>query len=173
MASKKYRYKFSQDFKNELMKFSRIHKYDETPVFRDNWDIWCENNKKIIDDEIKVLKNNGYTGDALVKMYKSVRYYFKNKSDKKKEVAKRRQYLGLSPEFREAVDTHVKNVSLRRELKPSVGFIDFMDQVVYAELIRSEKLRLESYNFAKEDINNKFKKSYKNRYFLEQKKNNL
>ena len=48
-----------------------------------------------------------------------------------------------------------------------------MDQVVYAELIRSEKLRLESYNFAKEDINNKFKKSYKNRYFLEQKKNNL
>ena len=109
-------------------------------------------------------------GNALVKMYKSVRYYFKNKSDKKKEVAKRRQYLGLSPEFREAVDSHVKNISLRRELKPSEGFIDFMDQVVYTELIRLEKLRIESYNFTKEDINNKFKKSYKNRYFLEQKK---
>ena len=103
-------------------------------------------------------------------MYKSVRYYFKNKSDVKKEVKQRRQYLGLSPEFREAVDTHIQNVALRRELKPSIGFVDFMDQVVYSELIRSEKLRLESYNFTKEDINSKFKKSYKNRYFLEQKK---
>ena len=51
-----------------------------------------------------------------------------------------------------------------------MGFIDFMDQVVYSELIRTEKLRLESYNFTKKDINDKFKKSYKNRYFLEQKK---
>ena len=59
---------------------------------------------------------------------------------------------------------------MRRELKPSMGFIDFMDQVVYSELIRTEKLRLESYNFTKKDINDKFKKSYKNRYFLEQKK---
>ena len=89
MASKTYRYKFSQDFKNQLIEFSRIHKYDEATVFRDNWDIWCENNKKIIDDEIKVLKINGYTGDALVKMYKSVRYYFKNKSEKKKSDEKK------------------------------------------------------------------------------------
>tara|TARA_X000000368_G_scaffold413498_1_gene401656 strand:+ start:56 stop:571 length:516 start_codon:yes stop_codon:yes gene_type:complete len=170
MASKTYRYKFSEPFKNELMGFSRIHKYDEPAAFKDNWDIWCKDNKSIIDNEIAILKNNGYTGNALVKMYKSVRYYFKNKSDVKKEVKQRRQYLGLSPEFREAVDTHIKNVALRRELKPSIGFVDFMDQVIYSELIRSEKLRLESYNFTKEDINNKFKKSYKNRYFLEQKK---
>lgn len=170
MASKTYRYKFSESFKNELMGFSRIHKYDESAAFKDNWDIWCKDNKSIIDNEIAILKNNGYTGNALVKMYKSVRYYFKNKSDVKKEVKQRRQYLGLSPEFREAVDTHIQNVALRRELKPSIGFVDFMDQVVYSELIRSEKLRLESYNFTKEDINSKFKKSYKNRYFLEQKK---
>ena len=170
MASKTYRYKFSQDFKNELMEFSRIHKYDEPAAFKDNWDIWCKDNKSIIDNEIAILKNNGYTGNALDKMYKSVRYYFKNKSDVKKEVKQRRQYLGLSPEFREAVDTHIQNIALRRELKPSIGFVDFMDQVIYSQLIRSEKLRLESYNFTKEDINNKFKKSYKNRYFLEQKK---
>jgi len=170
MASKTYRYKFSESFKNELMGFSRIHKYDESAAFKDNWDIWCKDNKSIIENEIAILKNNGYTGNALVKMYKSVRYYFKNKSDVKKEVKQRRQYLGLSPEFREAVDTHIQNVALRRELKPSIGFVDFMDQVVYSELIRSEKLRLESYNFTKEDINSKFKKSYKNRYFLEQKK---
>tara|TARA_B100000035_G_C21035688_1_gene570797 strand:+ start:1491 stop:2006 length:516 start_codon:yes stop_codon:yes gene_type:complete len=170
MALKTYRYKFSELFKNELMEFSRIHKYDEPAAFKDNWDIWCKDNKSIIDNEIAILKNNGYTGNALDKMYKSVRYYFKNKSDVKKEVKQRRQYLGLSPEFREAVDTHIQNIALRRELKPSIGFVDFMDQVIYSQLIRSEKLRLESYNFTKEDINNKFKKSYKNRYFLEQKK---
>mgnify|MGYP001465795542 CR=1 FL=1 len=46
----------------------------------------------------------GYEGDVLVKMYKSARYYFKNKSAEKKDVKKRRQYVGLTPEFREAVD---------------------------------------------------------------------
>ena len=170
MTSKTYRFKFTDDFKTEIMGFSRIHKYDDAAAFKDNWDIWCKENKELIDNEIKILKGNGYTGNALVKMYKSARYYFKNKSDVKKDVKKRRQYLGLCPDFREAVDTHVKNVALRRELKPSLAFIDFMDQVIYSNLIETEKLRLESYNFTKEDIMERFKKSYKNRYFLEQKK---
>ena len=98
-------------------------------------------------------------------MYKSVRYYFKNKSTEKKDVKKRRQYVGLNPEFREAIDEHIENTSLRQELKPAEGYINFMDGAKYTELIRMEKIRLESYNFTKEEIVSKLKKTYKNRYF--------
>ena len=40
-----------------------------------------------------------------------------------------------------------------------------MDGAKYTELIRLEKIRLESYNFTKEEITSKLKKTYKNRYF--------
>jgi len=103
-------------------------------------------------------------------MYKSARYYFKNKSTEKKDAKKRRQYVGLNPEFREAVDVHIESVSLRQEMKPAEGYINFMDDIKYAVLIGLEKVRLESYNFTKEEITSKLKKTYKNRYFNMKKK---
>lgn len=164
-TQKTYRFKFTDDFLKNLMEFSRIHRFDDATAFKDNWKIWCEDNKEIIKVETDVLKAKGYEGDALVKMYKSVRYYFKNKSTEKKDVKKRRQYVGLNPEFREAIDEHIENTSLRQELKPAEGYINFMDGAKYTELIRMEKIRLESYNFTKEEITSKLKKTYKNRYF--------
>ena len=59
---------------------------------------------------------------------------------------------------------------MRQELKPQDGFVNFLDSVKYAEIIRLEKLRLESYDFTKDQISAKFKKTYKNRYFTNQKK---
>jgi len=99
-------------------------------------------------------------------MYKSVRYYFKNKSNKKKEVKKRRNYVSVTPEFRDAIDGHINAVTMRREIKPAEGYINFMDDKLHVDLLRLEKLRLESYNFTNEEIITKFKKTYKNRYFI-------
>ena len=164
-AAKTYRFKFSDGFLNNLMEFSRIHRFDDAIAFKDGWKIWCDENKGLIKDESDVLKARGYEGDALVKMYKSARYYFKNKSMKKKDAKKRRQYVGLNPEFREAVDVHIESVSLRQEMKPAEGYINFMDDTKFATLIGMEKLRLESYKFTKEEIGLKLKKTYKNRYF--------
>ena len=169
-AAKTYRYKFSDKFLVHLKEYSRIHKFDDAPAFKDNWQIWCDENKEIIKTESHRLSKEGYEGDALVKMYKSARYYFKNKSNKKTDAKKRRQYVGLNPEFRDAIDSHISSVALRQELKPADGYINFMDNGDYTELLRLEKLRLESYDFTKEEILAKFKKTYKNRYFTMQKK---
>ena len=49
--------------------------------------------------------------------------------------------------------------------------IRFLDNIKNKEIIRLESLRLQSYNFTKEEIQGKFKKTYKNRYFTIQKKN--
>ena len=83
-SAKTYRYKFSSEFLVNLKDFARIHKFDEPSAFKDNWKIWCDENKEIIKEEADRLKTAGYEGDALVKMYKSARYYFKNKSNEKK-----------------------------------------------------------------------------------------
>ena len=84
-SAKTYRYKFSKDFLVNLKEFSRIHKFDESQVFKDSWEEWCKTNKTIIEQESNKLKADGYQGDVLVKMYKSARYYFKNKSNEKKQ----------------------------------------------------------------------------------------
>ena len=90
--SRTYRFKFDATFLGQLKEFSRIHKFDEPSAFKDNWKIWCDENKEIIKRETDRLKTNGYEGDALVKMYKSARYYFKNKSSEKTKPKKRVLY---------------------------------------------------------------------------------
>ena len=164
-APKTYRYKFSATFLGNLQEFARIHRFDDSSAFKDNWNIWIDENKEIVKEESDRLKGAGYDGNVLVKMYKSARYYFKNKSNEKTKVKKRRQYVGLNPDFRDAIDSHINDIALRREMKPSVGYINFMDDSKNKELIRQENLRLESYDFTKEQIMAKFKKTYKNRYF--------
>jgi hypothetical protein len=159
-----YRFKFTEDFVIKLMEFSRIHRFEDAVTFKDNWGIWCDTNSVCIDLEIESLKKKGYNGNCKVKMFKSVRYYFKNKSSIKKAVKKRRQYIGLDPDFRDAIDEHVE-VAIRRELNPRNGYIDFMDSTTYTDIISAESLRLEACDFNKKEILEKLKKTYKNRYF--------
>tara|TARA_B100000073_G_scaffold267601_1_gene227190 strand:+ start:330 stop:863 length:534 start_codon:yes stop_codon:yes gene_type:complete len=169
--TKIYRHKFSPKFLEYLKEFSRIHRFDTPGAFKDNWEIWCDDNKTIIEEESKILNEQGYDGNVLVKMYKSARYYFKTKSNKKSEPVKRRNYIGLDSEFRDLMDNHIVNVCARREMKPSDGFIDFMDDEKNIDFINTESVRLKSYNFKKEEILSKMKKTYKNRYFIYQKAN--
>ena len=44
---------------------------------------WKEENIEVIDRETSYMINMGYEGDVVNKMYKSARYYFKNKSTEK------------------------------------------------------------------------------------------
>ena len=95
--TKTYRFKFSKEFLAEMLEFARIHKFDDSTAFKENWEIWINENKQIIKKEEDRLKDAGYQGDTKVKMYKSARYYFKNKSNEKTKARKRRQYVGLNP----------------------------------------------------------------------------
>ena len=53
---KTFRYKFTNNFLGNLTEFSRIHRFDDAAGFKDNWKIWCDNNKDIIKSEIDILK---------------------------------------------------------------------------------------------------------------------
>ena len=104
-----YRYKFSNDFTNELFKFSKVHQYDHRKDFKDAWEIWMEENQNLVDGEVRRLINLGYEGNVIDKMFKSARYYFrKKKIENNKEPQKRRVYQNVQKELLEQMDEHIK-----------------------------------------------------------------
>jgi hypothetical protein len=80
-----YRFIFSNEFTEELTRFAKVHQYDERKQFKEAWLTWIneETINPLINEEAKRLRNSGFDGDVLVKMFKSARYYFRNKSENK------------------------------------------------------------------------------------------
>lgn len=156
-----YRFKFTEDFMTELYKFSKIHQYDDRKDFKEAWKIWTEENDDIIELEMCRMLRLGYNGDVLDKMFKSARYYFRKKGTEKKEPKQRRQYISVSKELLEAMDNHIETNSFQ----PKDGFIDFCKN---NEFILKESISLifEQGSKDKDLIEDKIKKTYKNRYFM-------
>jgi hypothetical protein len=104
---------------------------------------------------------NGYNGDVETKMYKSIRYYYRKKtaSVEEKKEKERRQYVSLSRDMLRVMDDFVES---NLTTKPSESFNDFCKK--YQQNLMNEVVRLKEYLNA-EDITEKIKKTYKNRYF--------
>jgi hypothetical protein len=160
-----YRFKFTEDFMEELYKFSKIHQYDERKDFKEAWKLWTEDNQDIIEEETTRLTNLGYDGDIMDKMFKSARYYFRKKSTEKKEPRQRRQYISVNRELLDAMDNHIEENIFNVDYQPKTGFISFCKA--------NEKILKESISKIFEQgvkdsdlIEDKIKKTYKNRYFM-------
>ena len=160
-----YRFKFTEDFMEELYKFSKIHQYDERKDFKEAWKIWTEDNQDIIDEETTRLNNLGYDGDVMDKMFKSARYYFRKKSNEKKEPKQRRQYVGVNKELLDAMDIHIEENIEDTNYQPKNGFVEFCkdNEILLKEVISN---MIEKGLNNTEEIQNKIKKTYKNRYFM-------
>ena len=160
-----FRYKFSEEFTKPLYQFSKIHQYDHRKDFKESWNIWIELNSDLVDKEVRRLIELEYKGDILDKMFKSARYYFRKKSTEKKEPQKRRSYIGIKTELLEAMDKHINVNKKNDNYKPSSGFEDFCKN--YIDLLKIEVNNLcKSGITNSEEIKNKIKKTYKNRYFM-------
>uniref|UniRef100_A0A6C0KNT2 Uncharacterized protein n=1 Tax=viral metagenome TaxID=1070528 RepID=A0A6C0KNT2_9ZZZZ len=160
-----YRFKFTDLFMKDLYNFSKIHQYDERNDFKEAWKIWLEENDEAVDKELERLLRLGYHGDVLNKMFKSARYYFRKKTTDKKEPKERRQYSSLNKELLNEMDKHIEENKCKENYAPKNGFIDFC---LKNELILKEGISrmFEQGIKDKELIQNKIKKTYKNRYFM-------
>lgn len=160
-----FRFKFTEDFMEDLYKFSKIHQYDHRKDFKEAWTKWIEENDDIIDEEVERLLNLGYDGDILDKMFKSARYYFRKKSPVTAEPKQRRPYISVSRELLEAMDIHIKtNIGLP-DYQPKTGFISFYEEnnILIVQTFRSfYEQNIKDSEF----IQLKLKKTYKNRYFM-------
>ena len=160
-----YRYKFTNEFTEELFKFSKVHQYDHRHDFKDAWKVWMDDNSEILEEEIRRLHNLGYEGDIVDKMFKSARYYFRKKDTEKKEPSKRRVYVGSQKDLLEEMDEHIKTLINSGECKPSDGFDEFCKE--NKDLLKEQiTLLLKSGFTNSNEIKAKIKKTYKNRYFL-------
>jgi hypothetical protein len=157
-----YRFKFTEEFMSELYQFSKIHQYDDRLQFKEAWELWVENNNEIINMETRRLLTLRYEGDILEKMFKSARYYFRKKSTEKKEPIERRKYVGLSKNLLDAMDEHIRIHIKNQDYQPKTGFVHFCNgnipllKDVIQELNEKDPKVIEA----------KFKKTYKNRYFV-------
>ncbi|MDC1321239.1 hypothetical protein N8261_04690 [Flavobacteriaceae bacterium] len=157
-----FRFKFTPDFTSQLLSFAKLHQYDDRVTYKEAWIRWTQNNELFVDDECSRMKGLGYDGDVLDKMYKSGRYYFRKKT--KQEPKQRRKYISIDRDVIEAMDNHILQNYDTPLFKPSTSHEQFCHE--YSELIDEEYTRLIAETLTKNDVNNKIKKTYKNRYFL-------
>ena len=160
-----YRYKFTENLMEQLYEFSKIHQYDERKDFKEAWKIWVEENENIINTETTRLNHLGYNGNVINKMFKSARYYFRNKTTNKKEPKQRRPYISVTRDLLNAMDEHIEKNRYNEDYQPKTGFILFCKA---NEAILKETLAnvVEQGITDSEVIQDKIKKTYKNRYYI-------
>ena len=156
-----HRFKFSKSFQDELSIFSIAHRYDNPEDFKESWNTWKDRNQEMIALESRSLTERGYEKDIDKKMYTSVRYYFKNKSQERPQPRARRNYISIQGDIISSMDAFIGE---NRMLKPSESFKTYMNENFPGDIVGSDVFT--SPTPADFDKNDKLKKTYKNRYYL-------
>ena len=160
-----YRYKFTQDIMDMVTEFAKVHQYDDRKIFKEAWTNWLELNDSAVTEEVTRLEGLGYEGDIIDKMFKSARYYFRKKSTVKQDPKERKTYVSVHKEMIEAINTHIVRNMVNDDYKPSTGFNNFCTN--NTDILKAEIARLMAQNMKDPgQIQEKIKKTYKNRYFI-------
>ena len=160
-----YRFKLSEGINEGISAFARLHRFDDRTSYKEAWKDWLDANQELVDSEARRLRESGYNGDVSDKLFKSGRYYYRTRPFVVPPPAQRRQYTRVRNCFIQSVDQHVNMHFDNPEVSPSAGFEDFcrtcaVDLAGEVEFLTSAGLR------DPEEISEKLKKCYKNRYFM-------
>jgi hypothetical protein len=83
-----FRYKLSDETMSLIAAFSKLHQYADRHAYKDAWVLWLNENRDFVTREEMRLKNVGFNGDVIDKMFKAGRYYFREKKEGKEVKAK-------------------------------------------------------------------------------------
>lgn len=159
-----YRYKFSEDVMKQIMDFSKLHQHDTRADYKDAWTSWINMNDMIA-LETRRLEELGYVGDVEDKMYKAGRYYFRSKNPNKTKPRDRREYIPMSTQMIQAMDSHIAETAINNNFTPANGYNWFCE--ANEELLLKEITILkQSGKLEADDLISKIKKTYKNRYHI-------
>lgn len=162
-----YRFKLDDAVVEAVTSFAKLHQFDSKQDYKKAWEEWQEENNAMVEIETRRLNDIGYDGDVVSKMYKAGRYYFRTKNmNEQKEAKKRRQYIGMEPEVLEAMDKQIEEMSKQEAYTPASGYDNFCKN--HVNLLREEIVRITQTNpnVTAKLISAKFKKTYKNRYYI-------
>lgn len=155
-----FRFKLNDNLVEQINLFAKLYQYSDRITYKEEWKRWIENNNETISRETNRLVELGYTGNISNKMYKSGRYYFRNK--KENTPIKRRQYISIDKTLIQTMDNYITECS--RDIKPSVSYLAFCESG--SLIVEQEMSRLLENGLSKDIIKDKIKKTFKNRYFL-------
>ena len=180
-----YRYTFTPDVTEQLSIFAQIHQYDERKIFKESWKTWIEEDeiKPMIMAEVERLQQLGFTGDVLDKMFKSVRYYYRKKSNEPTVQPQRKVYESMSTTILLQMDEHINkqitehvkekqqfnnNIVSISKISPAKSFDNYCNEnkdMILQMLKCQEDQQTTITNQMVEDMINKLKKTYKNRFY--------
>lgn len=176
-----FRFNLSDEMVDALLQFSKTHQFDDRHSYTDAWNEWknAPHISNILADEIERLQGMDYKGSAESiesKIFKSGRYYFRNKSFVKVPPKPRGKYVSVSKELICAMDEHIaRGINNNNDnndghfpspASPADLFNDFCKKCV--GVLKTEIDRLVDLEEFSEDpslIIPKIKKTYKNRAF--------
>jgi hypothetical protein len=151
----------------ELMKaFTEVHRYDDRKTYKEAWTAWLltEDAAALLETEVARLTDLGYKGDVADKLFKSGRYYFREKTcgfpnlslhadpmcpkqvgvwDVPIALVAPRKYVLMNRDLLNAMDDHIER-GLRQDendadadataYTPAKGFADFYKTWAAAEV---------------------------------------
>jgi hypothetical protein len=108
------RFEFSQELVQVVTAFANVHRYDDRKTYKEAWAQWMSGAEvaDLFNAEVARLKALGYKGDAADKLFKSGRYYFRQKTYGPGNVVPRTPPPNLS------LHTPPPNLSLHTDPKP-------------------------------------------------------
>lgn len=92
----------SEECANILSEFAMEHREDKNKQFKMAWQQWILEPRisAILSTELNVLRESGYQGDPMEKMYFSARYYYRKKALKEQLAQVEECYVAESPKQR-------------------------------------------------------------------------
>ena len=174
---KVFRFNLENETRELLQNFCKLHAGESREDYKYSWNLWIRTNLELLEKETLRLNEQGYDGDVEEKMFKAAKYYFGKKckggyldreSDRERVKCNdnKRNYVCVSHELIIAMDEHIKNNVLNNNKKPADGYLHFEKinpLIIAAEINCLVKL---DDTYSKDFISKKIKKTYKNRYYI-------
>ena len=180
---KPHRFVFAPRLVDMLMEFSKLHQHDDRKTYKEAWDAWIktdETHTHILEEERR-LRELGFIGDTIHKMFLSSRYYYRNKKlDEPTVQPSRKKYNGLPKEVLHAMDAHIREQFPSTDCKPvhnmdivspGEGFLHFCEEKrsLIGDYVKTMSACNNNNNNIESNIRMaiaKFKKTYKNRFYI-------
>ena len=157
------RFNLSPEINQLLNGFNEKNKHLENKEYKEEWLKFVKDNTQSINIEERRLVNIGFNGDINKKLFTSVKYYLKTKTTN--EPKERRQYVHIEKKVLQMIDEHIEKNINEKTYTPAKGFTNFCENYESHLKIEKDRLRTQS-DLSVDDIGQKIKKTYKNRYFI-------
>ena len=169
MTELTYRFKLNSELSSAIKVFSLKYKNASRSDFKKSFDLWEKSNNELICLEQRRLLNLGYAGDFKDKIYKSARYYYKNKNKEnpaKPETDDKKlssTYIPRNSKFLEFVENYIHKHNMKQSLLYKQFINETSDKIV-AE-IENEINRLKTFQLTNKQSFQKIKKQFNNAYY--------